>query len=42
MLAMFTGLDYASVLEVAGDWMADDENRGYLRFESLVAVGREA
>lgn len=39
---MFTGLDYASVLEVAGNWMADDENRGHMRLVSLVAVGHEA
>lgn len=39
---MFTGLDYASVLEVARNWMADDENRGQVRLVSLVAVRREA
>jgi len=39
---MFTGLDYASVLEVAGDGVADTEARGHMWVVSLVAVSHEA
>ncbi len=42
MLAMAKELDYASVLEMAGDWVADNEDREHIGFESLVAVSREA